>query len=375
MIRIALPLAAALSGCILDARVGNQSLSDDDGDAGAEPDASLAPAGTRIAYATGATDFVVDGAHLIMSSGIPQPDPNLPPWRPAVIRWQPGGAPEVLAELNVVALAADTTTIYASVVHPHENAPYTYSLVAIDRATYTPTVLTDGRREIRELTTDGDWLYFGEALAIPNNDYSSNRLVRMAKDGSSELTLAVLDGEVWTISFDDDQLYVVDEAPDGLLAGRVLAVPKNGDPVVVMATGLNRPSGSLVVGDWLYVTERGNNLTDGNVIRVPLSPLPAATPEVLVTGLGGPTFLLDGGDQLYWSAHFSGAQRAPTAGGTAESLASCGGEDDRYPGSDSDNPPPPPPSQGCWRAVFLDGVFYYSASDRAGSSALLAIDP
>lgn len=350
--------AALLAACNFDAEIGSHALSDGDGGV----DATAVPRGATV-YTPGAHTILLDGDHLILSSSIPETAPgSTSPWHDAIVRVLPNGTPEVIADVSAGAMVADATTLYAAVADPG-SSPATMSILAIDRTTHATTVVSAARPRIRDLALDGAWLYVAEREPA---DPGLERVVRLATDGSTETALLTGLDAAGAMALDATHLFVADDA--GLAPGRLLAVPKAGGPTVTLADDLDRPAGVLVHGDWLYVAIRADLPGDGAIARIRRPAVQSPdTLATLVTGLGFPTYLAADSTHVYWSAYFSGAQRAPLTGGTAETLSICGHDDPIFPG-------PPPPSQGCGHLALAPDAVYLSARNPQGHSIVLGID-
>lgn len=127
-------------------------------------------------------------------------------------------------------------------------------------------------------------IYVGQLTSFPFWQGTSS-VLRISSDGSSIETYATGFTAVVDLAFDTGgALYVLEvargQAPPfpppnpGLGIGRLLRVCPGGAPEVLL-TGLNFASG-LAIGpdDAAYLTNRGASPTDGEVLRLPLTPCP-----------------------------------------------------------------------------------------------------
>jgi hypothetical protein len=340
---IVLPLLAA---CSLDANVGSLDLSDL-ADAAPEPDATAA-----------ITPLLHDAPSTILFEG----DAMIFDAVDGLARLNPDGTIDVLVTGHGGYMAEDADRIYVAAHAGDETR-----IVAVDKSSFTVTDLATLPGAANAIAVDDQWVYYDysdSTCCCDQPPTPAGKLIRIAKDGTgSQVMVDGLDAP-FGIAADDNFVYLAED-----LAGRILSIPKTGGPEFELVTGANRPAGLMVLDDWLYFTARANDMTDGSIGRV-LRPRhgdheAAAPPETLVTGLGAPTWMAVADGELYWTAYFSGLQRAPLDGGPAETMLGCFG----------DHEPLGAPNwpQGCGAIAIHGDLVYFSAREPHNISALYAI--
>jgi hypothetical protein len=339
-------VALVLSGCVFDAVVGSESdgLADDEPgtlDQPDQPDQPDLPPGFALIHPAGATSILRDGNLLYLTSF-------------GVIRMDPSGAAEAIASDLDGRMAQDATTLYVGDLA-------TRSIVAIDKASLERDTVASGLPRFEEVEVDADFIY----ASGYEGGQGTGKVFRIPKASGPIKVIADGLGLPWGLDVHADFVYVVDDA-----GGSVVAIPQAGCAPFVLASGLNRPSDVLLVDDWVYFTERGNTYTDGAIGRVNRPSTPCGQGdtyqvETLVSGLGHPTWLATDDVHVYWTGYFSGLQRAPLAGGGAETIVGCGGGG--WEMSEA-------PEQGCGAILLGSDRVVFSARTPQNGSATYAVE-
>ena len=358
-IRSIVILVVALSGCIIDADLGSQPVGGEPSD---EPDDPPDGPTYSIVYEGSAGSILVDGDDLVISGY-----PRIQDQPEGILRVKPDGSIEVVVLSDKFGRMVEDDGHYYVAKNVYEQPCTRSAVVAIDKTTLVERVLSSGWCGIEDIEVDDTYVYFGTQVD-DGTGAPMFQLVRVSKEASHQKVLIDAMDTPFGIESDGDTVYVAEDIdgdyPD--CPQRILAVSRQGGPVREIVRGANRPSDVLVVGDWLYFTERGNDLTDGTISRIRRSTIPS-TAETLVTGLGHPTWLAVDDTYVYWSAYFSGLQRAPLDGGPAETLLDCAGVASVYDPANANW------VQGCGAIALRPGSVVYSARNADNFGTIYSV--
>ena len=255
------------------------------------PDAIPYPA--QIVWSPNQPDTIlIDGSDVVISDGV------------QLVRIHGDGTYDTLAWLPTVTAAQDSSAFYVA----YRDIDDTYGIISIDKASGGKHELARGLDAIASIAADADEIYFDTDVGA-----RAGELWRIAKATGQVQQLSSALHAPADIAVDDNYVYVAD-----VLGGEVLAFPRRGGSTLVLATALSRPTGLLVAGNWLYLTERGAARGDGRISRIarPACPprlLPAT--EILRASLDGPMHVTVDATHVYWTSYYLGLLGAPLAAG------------------------------------------------------------
>jgi hypothetical protein len=161
---------------------------------------------------------------------------------------------------------------------------------------------------IHELAMDDTDLYW-----VEDGSFAGASLRRVPRAGGAIETLHVEPNRVYALALDSTDVYITQTTGE---VGRIVRVPKNGDPAVVVATPFN-PLAIALDDDHVYYTEGVSPA--GSIWRVAKA---GGAPELVADDVDGPYDLAVDGDHVYCTEMNRGRiVRYVKSGGAPEVLA------------------------------------------------------